>query len=411
MNSELKLAVTGFVSPVSGSMGAANGLLLRALLDSGIRIDFFSKSTFVDPRPVVGEHPKFRFVDVRNAAADSVRRKLAAVPLAGFLAAHADSFTYNRLLVSQIARAHCERRYDLCLWLGDYARGRAASLPNCSFAQGPPGTDARSILRHYPLVLRLAGPWTARRLRLLAKMRLSRAGLPPFRHSDHIIVGSTQSRKTLASLYRVENTSSLPYPIDLDLFRPDIKRRPCSAFKCLWLGRIVPRKRLDLLLDAADLLIRSGMDMELTIVGTPALVPQLAHLIEAFPHQGRLRWIKFLPRDQVPLLMAESDVLIQPSEEEDFGSSVAEAQACGLPVIVGNTSGNRDYLSERDICLPEDSIDGLAKAIRSLADQNDKTDEGISLSRRTAEKYFEKSMIGEQLVRTLERWVKTAVHR
>jgi len=392
-------------------MAAANGLLLKSLLDSGSWIDFFSKSTFVDPRPVVGDHPKFRFVDVRNAAADSVRHKLASVPLAGFLAARADSFTYNRLLVSKISRAHLERKYDLCLWLGDYARGRVPFLPNCSFAQGPPGTDARSILRHAPMIKRLAGPWAAARLRLLAKIRLSRAGLPPFHHSDHIIVGSTQSRKTLADLYLINNTSSLPYPIDLDLFRPGIKQRTGYAFRCLWLGRIVPRKRLDLFLDAADMLIRSGMDIELTIVGTPALVPQLAHLIEAFPHQGRLRWINFLPRNQVPSLMAESDVLIQPSEEEDFGSSVAEAQACGLPVIVGSTNGNKDYLSVRDNCLPEDSTEGLALAIRSLANQNTGTDEGISLSRRTAEKYFDKSTIGEQLALTLERCLKTAVHR
>jgi len=129
------------------------------------------------------------------------------------------------------------------------------------------------------------------------------------------------------------------------------------------------------------MLIRSGMDIELTIVGTPALVPELAHSSRHSPDEGRLRWIKSLPRDQVPSLMADSDVLIQPSEEEDFGSSVAEAQACGLPVIVGNTNGNKNYLSPRDICLPEDSIDGLALAIRSIANQNAKTYEGIPLSR------------------------------
>jgi len=404
----MKLAVTGFVSGTAGSIASANALLLRELLALGWEVDFFSKSTFVDPRQAVGEDPKFRFVDVRNAAADCARRKLAAIPLAGFLASRADSFTYNRLLVSNISRAHLERNYDLCLWLGDYARGRIPSLPNCSFAQGPPGTDARSILRHAAMIKRLSGPWRTARLQLLAKMRLSRAGLPPFRHSDHVIVGSSQSRKTLAALYRIDNSSSLPYPIDLELFRPGIKRVSGSTFRCLWLGRIIPRKRLDLLLDAADMLIRSGMDIELTIVGTPALVPQLACLIEAFPHKGRLRWIKLLPRDQVPSLMAESDVLIQPSEEEDFGSSVAEAQACGLPVIVGHTNGNKDYLSDRDICLPEDSIGELALAIRTLAGHSAKTGEGISLSRRTAEKYFDKRTIGGQLALTLKRCVKAA---
>lgn len=406
----MKLAVTGFVSEAAGSIASANAILLRSLLDRGWEVDFFSKATFVDPRPSVGSRPNFRFVDVCNAAADSARGRLAPVPIAGFLAARADSLTYNRMLVSAIARTHRERNYDLCLWMGEYARGRIPSLPNCSFAQGPPGTDARSILRHYQLIRELAGPWRAARLWLLAKIRLSSAGLPPFHHSDHIIVGSTQSRSTLARLYRVEKTSALPYPIDLDLFRPAPRRRIGASFRCLWLGRIVPRKRLDLFLDAADRLIRSGASIDLTVVGAPALVPQLGGLLERFPHQDRLRWIRSLPRDQVPRLMAESDALIQPSEEEDFGSSVAEAQACGLPVVVGNTSGNSDYLSMRDLCLKEDSVEELALSVKSLADSNAKTGEGLTLSRRTAEKHFDKGTIGEQLALTLERCVKTAVH-
>ena len=407
----MKLAVTGFVSGTAGSIAGANALLLRGLLALGWEADFFSKSTFVDPRGAVGDHPEFRFIDVLNSSADFARRNLAAVPLAGFLAARADSFTYNRLLVSTISRAHLERKYDLCLWLGDYARGRIPFLPNCSFAQGPPGTDARSILRHYQMIKRLAGPWRAAQLQLLAKIRLSRAGLPPFHHSDHLIVGSTQSRATLASLYGVENTSALPYPIDLELFRPGSRDRNGSAFRCLWLGRIVPRKRLDLFLDAAGALIRSGMNIELTIAGDAALVPELSRLIGEFHHPERLRWIKSLPRDRVPALLAESDVLIQPSEEEDFGSSVAEAQACGLPVIVGHTNGNRDYLCERDICLPEDSIEGLARAIKTTAEQSPMTSNGITLSRKTAEKYFDKVAIGEMLALTLDRCLKSAVCR
>jgi len=405
----MKLAVTGFVSEAAGSIASANAILLRTLLDRGWEVDFFSKSTFVDPRPSVGAHPNFQFVDVRNTVADSTRRRLAAVPIAGPLAARADSFTYNRMLVSAIARAHRRRNYDLCLWMGEYARGRISSLPNCSFAQGPPGTDARSILRHYELIRKLAGPWSAARLWLLAKIRLSFVGLPPFHHSDHIIVGSSQSRNTLSGIYRVENTSALPYPIDLDLFRPTKMERASPAFRCLWLGRIVPRKRLDLFLAAADKLIRSGNNIELTVVGTPALVPQLSGLIESFPHQSRLNWIRSLPRDRVPELMAESDVLIQPSEEEDFGSSVAEAQACGLPVVVGKTSGNRDYLNVRDICLKGDSVEELAQAVRSLADQN--VTGGATISRDTAEKNFDRTIIGEKLALTLERCLKTASSR
>jgi glycosyltransferase involved in cell wall biosynthesis len=63
------------------------------------------------------------------------------------------------------------------------------------------------------------------------------------------------------------------------------------------------------------------------------------------------------------------DVLCQPSDEENFGSSVAEAQACGLPVIVGRTNGNADYLCSRDTHLRDDRPETLAAVFRDYAER------------------------------------------
>ena len=41
----------------------------------------------------------------------------------------------------------------------------------------------------------------------------------------------------------------------------------------LWLGRIVPRKRLDLFLAGSELAIRQGVDLRLTIVGGVGFIP------------------------------------------------------------------------------------------------------------------------------------------
>jgi glycosyltransferase involved in cell wall biosynthesis len=41
---------------------------------------------------------------------------------------------------------------------------------------------------------------------------------------------------------------------------------------------------------------------------------------------------------------------------------VAEAQACGLPVIVGQSNGNSDYLCERDIHLSDYNSSTLSEA-------------------------------------------------
>ena len=145
--------------------------------------------------------------------------------MVGAVAARNDAEIYNRLLVNRIRQEHQRRSYDLCLWMGDYAWGSVPGLPTVSFVQGPPGTDARSVLRRGDEVARLGGRWQTLKWTTLARLRLSRLGLPRFHHSDHFIVGSEQSRRTLGQLYGIDSlhVSVMPYPIDLKLIlsRPE----------------------------------------------------------------------------------------------------------------------------------------------------------------------------------------------
>ena len=203
----MKLAVSGFVSEQAGSVASANALLLRELLLRGHKIHFFSKASFVDPRPAVGNLPGFRFFDVTNSGPDRLRQRLNGVPVAGFLAGQLDASTYNRLLASEMTRNHAIERYDLCLWLGEFSRGRTDAVPVVSFVQGPPGTDARSILQRYGEIKALAGSAKAIKWKILALLRLSRVGLPPLGLTDHFIVGSQESKRTLRSIYGVPRRS------------------------------------------------------------------------------------------------------------------------------------------------------------------------------------------------------------
>lgn len=400
---ELKLAVTGFVSSASGSMAGANGLLLRALLDRGCRVDFFSKPSFVDPRPILGDHPLFRFHETVNPIADGLRRNMEKLPFFGALACRFDSATYHRALLKSVSAAHAREPFDRFLWLGDYARGRVPGLRNIAFAQGPPGTDARAVLRHFEQIKMLAGPVAAFKWLCLARMRLAPAGLPPFHFSDHVIVGSSQSKTTLVNLFGFEaaKVSALPYPVDLEAFRLGTRQRTPGELRCLWLGRIVPRKRLDIFLSAAEQAISRGWDIRATIAGDIRMVRGYERLIEAFSYPERLVWRKHVPREQVPELIRENDLLIQPSEEEDFGSSVAEAQACGIPVIVGSTNGNRDYLSSRDIVLGEDSAEALCDAIGGVFLRQEGP-EAAGISRAVAEKHFDIGHVADRMVSILE---------
>lgn len=405
----LRLAVTGYVSAEAGSVASANALLLRALLQRGCEVVFFSKASFVDPRPSVGDaHPGFHFVDANNRVFDTLRRRFAGIPVLGFIFGVLDTLTYHCLLLRLIRNEHQRQPFDRVVWLGEYARGRIRGVPTISFAQGPPGTDARSLLRRLPEIRALAGRVAAWKWEALARARLSILGRPPLRFTDHFVVGSSQSQQTLHREYGIPNTriTTLPYPMDLDVFRPaphTPRQGDASEFHALWLGRIVPRKRLDVFLDGAAAAIRRGQNLRITIAGRVGFIPGYEHLIASFPFPDRLTWIRAVPRKDVPALLAQHDVLVQPSEEENFGSSVAEAQACGLPVIVGPTNGNADYLSSRDIRLKDDSPETLADALITIADARHPDDPGgPAISRKLAESEFALAAVADKFLNVLD---------
>ncbi len=312
-----------------------------------------------------------------------------------------DAATYRYGLIQSMRTSD---RGDLDLWLGDWARVRG-HRPVVSYAQGPPGTDARSVANHRDLIQRLAGPTNYYKLVVAASYRLN-LGLPKFANSDQIIVGSQWSRDCLHHNYGISSTRThaIPYPIDVNEFRPSKRNRDLSSpLSLLWLGRFVPRKRLDLFLDGLAIAIRQGSDVNALIVGQSGFVPNYERLIESFSFPDRIEHRQSVPRSEVPMLISECDVMCQPSDEENFGSSVAEALACGIPAIVGATNGTGDYICERSTRLVDDKPETMAAAIVAMADakkRGDLTDPDPS--RLTAEKFFDPERVIDQLEAVLK---------
>ncbi len=394
----LSIAVTGFVSSHAGSVASANAVIVDRLLTRGHQIDFYTKPSFVDPRPVLnGTADKIHVVDCTNHWGDGLRRTMSpsGSGLWGRLWGSIDSTTYNRGLVQAMRTA---KAADLDLWLGDWARGRG-SRPVVSFVQGPPGTDARSVFQHQRLITELAGRWKCEQLKAFARYRLGR-GLPTFAHSDHVIVGSQWSRRCLVERYGLAESTvhAMPYPIDLDSFQPAPPRPRNGRLRIFWLGRFVPRKRLDLFLDGLGLAIEQGVDAEAWVVGKSGFVPGYEELLAQFPFQDRLQTWESIPRREVPAMLSQVDVMAQPSDEENFGSSVAEALACGVPTIVGATNGTADYISGCCIHLSDDRPETFAEALGQMAakKRRGELDDRGSI-RQHAERQFAPEVVVDQL--------------
>lgn len=116
--------------------------------------------------------------------------------------------------------------------------------------------------------------------------------------------------------------------------------RPADRPYILFVGTIEPRKNIDTLLDAWQG-CRARSDFDLVIAGASGWAGEktLARLL-ARPQS--VRYLGYVPEDELPGLTAGASVFVYPSLYEGFGFPVAQAMAAGVPVITSNTS-----------CLPE----------------------------------------------------------
>lgn len=125
--------------------------------------------------------------------------------------------------------------------------------------------------------------------------------------------------------------------------------------RLLYIGRLSPRKGVDVAIDALHELVRSGTDAELTLVGSifsgyEWYRQQLQDQIERLGLTDRVRFAGFRP--EVWTSLAEADIVLVPSrEEEPFGNTAVEALLAGRPAVVSAIGG-----------LPE-AVDGFASAV------------------------------------------------
>ena len=133
----------------------------------------------------------------------------------------------------------------------------------------------------------------------------------------------------------------------LERFHLDPQRR-----RIVYSGRLVPVKRVDLLIDAFVQIAPQRNEWDLLIIGDGA---QRDFLKQRIPEQlkQRVKWTGFLDDQQtVSALYRGSDVLVLPSDYEPWAVVINEAAAAGMAIIASNVVGAaaelvRDHVNGR----------------------------------------------------------------
>jgi glycosyltransferase involved in cell wall biosynthesis len=140
-----------------------------------------------------------------------------------------------------------------------------------------------------------------------------------------------------------------------------------TDFVLLLIGNDWSNKGLPAILEATQKL--SSTPARLLVVGNDSPAPFRA-MAEKLGVHNRCVWEP--PSGDILDAYAASDIYVSPSREDSFGMPVAEAMACGLPVITSEFAGVSSLLHDgRDGFVLRDphDVESLAKLIRMFYEQ------------------------------------------
>ena len=220
-----------------------------------------------------------------------------------------------------------------------------------------------------------------------------------YRVAHRIVANSTAgAERLLAEGVPDPRITVIPNGIDLGGFTPPPTRARRRVVTTV--ANLRQEKGHEVLLRAAARVLCQVPDARFRIVGDG---PMRNTLVELAASLGIADAVEFLGhREDVPALLAESDVFAFPSRTEAFPNGLIEAMAAGLPSIASATGGILELVEHEcnGLLVPVGDDDALARSILDLMGDPDKATRIARAARQTIEsRYSFTRMVGafEQL--------------
>jgi len=150
------------------------------------------------------------------------------------------------------------------------------------------------------------------------------------------------------SLTNIANQSTIILPNILDL--PEVQtikvEENNAMLKLVSLSRIHPIKQIDLVLEN---LAKVSFEWQLEVIGTgdQQYMQSLKKLTEELNISDKVKWLGWLNGDCKYEHLNKADLLILCSYTENFANVIIESLALGVPVLISNKVGLKDYVLEK----------------------------------------------------------------
>lgn len=157
----------------------------------------------------------------------------------------------------------------------------------------------------------------------------------------------------------------------------------------LFMSRIHPKKRVDLLLRAfAEIAGKGAARLIIAGDGEASYVADLRKLAIDLGLRDAVTWAGHITGAEKQRIIADSHVFVLPSINENFGIAPVEAMAAGLPVVLSRgVAIHREVEQYRAGLIAEDTVASLAEALSEMRDANTRAAMGANAIKVAREKF------------------------
>jgi glycosyltransferase involved in cell wall biosynthesis len=216
--------------------------------------------------------------------------------------------------------------------------------------------------------------------------------------ADTIVVQTRGIAKWVADAWRLPS-QVMPNPIELSRFAAppvDAGRQQLSRRRLIAVGRLVPQKGYDLLINAFARTAKFDPAWELVIYGDGPERAALERMIDSLSLSGQI--VLAGNTTTIEQAYANADLFVHAARYEGYPNVVQEALAAGKAVIATDCPGaTRELLAggRYGVLVPNEDVDALERALRSLMTDGDRR-AALACSARVAVLPFDADRIADR---------------
>jgi len=300
---------------------------------------------------------------------------------------------------------HLWRRIEVVEWLIK-ARGRYRELVRendydltHAFSGFPTGYLCRRTSGSMPYIISLRGsdvPGANARLQLDYKI-LGPVFKRIWKNAAALVACSEGLKARALEFLPSVSIEVIPNGVDLERFYSDPTSGRADCLKLLTVGRLSATKRVEILIEAVEILHNDNIKVHLTVAGGGAMEGRLKHMIE---HKGLGEIVEMAGRvesENMPALYRQSDILLSATMQEGMSNAMLEAMACGLPIVTTRCEGVEELIGDNGMVIEEGGAEAIADAVRGLAEDGAGYEQMSKAGRSCAEQFSWKSVAEKYL--------------